>query len=94
MSTLTISNLEQDHLLDRDAMGAIRGGSSGGGNSWMQGLGPIANVNVGVDVIQNVTQLQKVDVQTLNNVGSIGPGFTLPSMNVSPVQFANVAAVF
>lgn len=93
MSTLTISNLEQNYQLDRDAMSAIHGGSSGG-NSWLQGLGPIANVNVGVDVIQNVSQLQKVDVYTLNNVGSIGPGFGPLHMNVSPSQMANVATIF
>ena len=89
MSTITISNLEQDRALDRDAMCAVRGGS---GNSWLAGLGPLANVNV--DVRQNVTQLQKVDVNTLNNVGVIGSGFSLPHLNVSPLQVAGIATAF
>ena len=90
MTTLTISNLARDDSLDRDAMCAIRGG----GNSWLAGLGPLANVNVDVGVIQNVTQLQKVDVHALNNVGTIGAGFGPLRMDVSPMQLANVAAVF
>lgn len=89
MSTLTISNLEQDRLLDHDAMCAIRGGS---GNSWLAGLGPLANVNIGVS--QNITQFQKVDVNTLNNVGVIGSGFGPLRLDISPPQIANVAAVF
>ncbi len=92
MSTITIANLAQDSSLDRDARCAIHGG--GGGNSWLAGLGPLANVNVDVGVSQTITQLQKVDVNTLNNVGSIGPGFGPLRMNVSPMQLANVAAVF
>lgn len=88
MSTITISNLQHDQALDRKAMSAVRGGS----NSWPQGLGPLANVNV--DVSQNINQFQKVDVNTLNNVGSIGPGFGPLRLNVSPTQFAGAAAVF
>ena len=91
MSTITISNLEEDRLLDRDAMCTIRGGH-GSGNSWLAGLGPLANVNVGVS--QNITQLQKVDVNTLNNVGVIGSGFGPLHLNVSPQQLANVGTVF
>lgn len=88
MSTITISNLAQDQSLDRDAMCAIRGG----GNPWMAGLGPLATVNV--DVHQNITQLQKVNVSALNDVGTIGAGFGPLRMDVSPMQLANVAAVF
>lgn len=91
MSTITVSNLAHDRALDHDAMRAIHGGSSGG-NTWLAGLGPLANVNV--DVSQNITQLQKVDVTTLNNVGVIGAGFGPLRMNVSPMQLANVATVF
>lgn len=70
-------------------MCAIRGSS---GNPWLASLGPLANVNVGVS--QNITQLQRVDVSTLNNVGVIGSGFGPLHLDVSPPQIANVAAVF
>lgn len=88
MSSIKISNLKQDQVLDRKAMSVIRGGS----NSWLQGLGPLANVQVGVN--QNITQFQRVDVNALNNIGIIGSGFAPLNLNVSPAQFANVAAVF
>lgn len=88
MSSITISNLAHDTELDSQAMSAIQGGT----NSWLQGLGPLANVNVGVN--QNISQFQKVDVNTLNNVGSIGPGFGPLRVDVSPTQFASAAAVF
>ena len=88
MSTITISNLEYDQALDHKAMSTIRGGS----NSWLAGLGAIANVNVGIS--QNITQFQKVDVNTLNNVGAIGPGFGPLRLNVSPSQLSDVAAIF
>ena len=54
--------------------------------------GPLANVNVGVS--QNIEQFQKVDVNTLNNVGSIGPGFGPLSIDVEPKQLARAAAIF
>ena len=88
MSSIAIRNLDLDATLDRQAMSAVRGGT----NSWLAGLGPLANVNVGVS--QNIEQFQKVDVNTLNNVGSIGSGFGPLRINVSPHQFASTAAVF
>lgn len=89
MSTISILNLEHDSVLDRNAMQAIQGGA---GNSWLAGFGPLANVNVAVN--QNITQMQQVDVNTLNNVGVIGSGFGPLRMDVSPIMLANVATVF
>jgi hypothetical protein len=71
-------------------MSSITGGSGvpgASGNSWLAGLGPVANVNVGVN--QNITQLQNVEVNALNNVGVIGAGFVPPNLTVSPSQWAN-----
>jgi hypothetical protein len=82
MSHLTITDLPASRELDRSAMTSVRGGY----NSWMSGLGPIANVNVGVN--QNITQLQNVQVNALNNVGVIGAGFVPPNLTVSPSQWA------
>lgn len=88
MSSIAIRNLDHDATLDRKAMSTVRGGT----NSWLAGLGPLANVNIGIS--QNIEQFQKVDVNTLNNVGSIGSGFGPLRLNVSPTQFASTAAVF
>jgi hypothetical protein len=82
MSYLTVTDLPSSQDLDRSAMASVRGGT----NSWMAGLGPIANVNVGVN--QNITQLQNVQVNALNNVGVIGAGFVPPNLTVSPSQWA------
>ncbi|QAU34947.1 hypothetical protein [Janthinobacterium sp. 17J80-10] len=86
MATITIYNLAQSRDLDRKAMYAICGG-----NSWLRGLGPVANVNVGIN--QNITQFQNVEVNALNNVGVIGAGFGPLSFAVNPTQFAQAAAV-
>ncbi|OWW18976.1 hypothetical protein [Noviherbaspirillum denitrificans] len=88
MSSLTIKDLSRDSMeLDRAAMKKVRGG-----NSWLQGLGPIANVNVGVN--QNITQIQNVEVNALNNVGVIGAGFGPLKLDVSPSQWASADAYF
>ncbi|MGE5648782.1 MAG: hypothetical protein ACM34A_01170 [Bacillota bacterium] len=86
MSTILIHDLAQSEVLDRKAMAAVRGGA----NSWLAGLGPMANVNVGVN--QNITQLQNVQVSALNNVGVIGAGFVAPRLDISPSQWANASA--
>jgi hypothetical protein len=87
MSTLAIHDLSRNTELDRQAMAEVRGG-----NSWLAGLGPIANVNVGVN--QNIVQLQNVEVNALNNVGVIGAGFGSLNLNVSPSQWANAGVAF
>jgi len=84
MSNISIRDLEQSRDLDSKSMSAVRGG-----NSWLKGLGPVANVNV--DVNQNITQLQNIEVNALNNVGVIGAGFGPFKLDVSPSQWANAA---
>ena len=81
--SIQINDLVKSTDLDQASMASVRGG-----NSWLAGLGPIANVNVGVT--QNLTQLQNVEVNTLNNVGSIGAGFVPPKIDVSPSQFGKL----
>jgi len=87
MSSIMIRDLPLATELDRKAMTSVRGG-----NSWLKGLGPIANINIGVN--QNITQLQNIEVNALNNVGVIGAGFVPPSLNVSPSQWAYADAAF
>ena len=87
MSTIIIRDLPRAAELDSKGMSAVRGG-----NSWLKGLGPIANVNVGVT--QNITQLQNVEVNALNNVGVIGAGFVPPSLNINPAQWAYTDVAF
>ena len=87
MSSIIISDLGHSKQLDGKAMSAVRGGTGIAGNSWLAGLGPVANVNIGVN--QNINQLQNVEVNALNNVGVIGAGFVPPNLTVSPAQWAN-----
>ncbi|WP_179402636.1 hypothetical protein [Burkholderia guangdongensis] len=83
MSSIMIRELAPGPALDHKAMSAVRGGT----NSWLAGLGPIANVNVGVS--QNIQQYQAVEVNALNNIGYIGSGFGPLNLNVNPSQYAN-----
>ncbi|RJF96056.1 hypothetical protein [Noviherbaspirillum saxi] len=86
MSTIAIHDLANSTELDQRAMSRVRGGT----NSWLAGLGPIANINVGVT--QNLNQFQNVEVNTLNNVGVIGAGFVPPHITVNPSQWGNISA--
>lgn len=88
MSTLMIRDLSGARTLDRHAMSAVSGGTGipGAGNSWLAGLGPVANVNIGIS--QNISQAQFVNVETLNNNGIIGAGFVAPNIAVSPKLWA------
>ena len=81
MSSIMIQDLPRSEALDRKAMSAVRGG-----NSWLKGLGPVANVNIDID--QNIAQLQNIQVNALNNVGVIGAGFGPLKLDVSPSQWA------
>lgn len=87
MTTLMIHDLPRSDELDRKAMASVRGG-----NSWLKGLGPIANVNVGVN--QNIAQMQNVEVNALNNIGVLGAGFGPLKLDVSPSQWAYADAYF
>ncbi|WP_354684147.1 hypothetical protein [Cupriavidus necator] len=91
MSSILVRDLALSKELDRASLCAVRGG-----NSWLSrgigSVGPLANVNVNVN--QNIAQLQAINVNTLNNVGSIGPGFGPVRVNVDPSQWGgNFAAV-
>lgn len=86
MSTLLIRDLAASKELDRKAMCAVCGG-----NSWLKGLGPIANINV--DVNQNISQWQNIEVNALNNIGVLGAGFGPLRLNVSPQQWAGTNAI-
>jgi len=83
MPLIAIADLEYNRQLDAKAMSAVRGGT----NSWLAGLGPVANVNV--NLIQNINQLQNVEVNALNNVGNIGSGFGPLKLDINPSQWAN-----
>lgn len=87
MSQIAIHDLAKSEVMDGKSMSSVRGG-----NSWLQGLGPVANVNVGVN--QNITQFQNIEVNALNNVGVIGAGFGPLKLDVSPTQWAAANAAF
>jgi hypothetical protein len=87
MSNLMIHDLPRSEELDQKTMSRVRGG-----NSWLKGLGPVANVNV--DVNQNIAQVQNIEVNALNNVGVIGAGFGPLKLDVSPSQWAAADARF
>ena len=93
MSSLMIHDLPAQRSLDRKAMSAVHGGTGAPGvsNSWMDGLGPVAKVNI--DVTQNIAQLQNINVSALNNNGVIGAGFGPLKLDVSPKQWADATAV-
>lgn len=91
MSSIIVRDLALSKELDRASLAAVRGG-----NSWLSrdigSLGPLANVTVNIN--QTVAQLQSINVNTLNHVGSIGPGFGPVRVDVDPRQLGgNVAAV-
>ncbi|CAB3666325.1 hypothetical protein [Trinickia soli] len=85
MSSIIVYELSPGTDLDRKVMSRTRGGA----NSWLAGLGPLANVNVSVGVAQNIEQNQAVVVNALNNNGVIGAGFGPLKLDVSPAQFAS-----
>jgi hypothetical protein len=83
MSSIAIADLTHSQELDAKTMSSVRGGT----NSWLAGLGPVANVNVGVK--QDLNQEQNVKVNVLNNIGSIGPDFGPLHLDVNPAQWAD-----
>jgi hypothetical protein len=77
MSSIQIHDLSRASCLGRHSMAAVRGGSLGA-----------PNVNVNVAVKQQIVQFQDIGVNVLNNNGVIGAGFTAPSIELSPLQWA------
>ncbi|ACC72976.1 hypothetical protein PPMP20_28170 [Paraburkholderia phymatum] len=93
MSSIMIRDIDGERTLGRHEMSAVSGGTGTPGltgNSWLAGLGPVANVNIGIN--QNITQAQFINVETLNN-SIVGPGVKLPNINLSPKLVANTNAV-
>jgi hypothetical protein len=77
MSSIQIHDLAHVSRLDRHAMAAVRGGILGA-----------PNVNVNIALNQQIAQFQDIGVNVLNNNGVIGAGFTGPSIELSPLQWA------
>ena len=86
MSTIKIQDLATQTELDSRAMSAVRGGYA------LKDAGAFANVNVNIN--QDITQLQNVQVNALNNVGVIGAGFGPLKLDVNPKQFAMAGVAF
>lgn len=82
MSSITLNDLPCTTDLDQHAMSAVRGGHSWGGD-----------VNVKLSVNQSLLQVQDVDLNVLNNNGSIGAGFTGPTVNLAAAQTGFNSAV-
>jgi hypothetical protein len=71
MPSIIIRDLERSTELDKHAMCAVRGGFA---------FKPDAHVNLNVS--QQIFQVQQVDVNVLNNNGSIGAGFVGPKIDL------------
>lgn len=84
MSSIIVQDLSHSRELDHRAMSAVHGGQG-------YDYGPYANVKVDVGIVQNIQQFQNIDVNTLNNVGSIGAGVRVP-VSLAPKQIANASA--
>jgi hypothetical protein len=84
MQSIVIRDLACSRELSQQAMSAVRGGIMAGG----------PNVNVNVNLDQKIGQFQKIQVNVLNGNGVIGAGFSGPTLDVSPSQWAmNEAAL-
>lgn len=78
MSHITISDLPSSTELDRHEMSAVSGGHSWGS----------PNVKVTLNVNQQINQSQDIDVNVLNNNGTIGAGFVGPRFSLAATQKA------
>ena len=78
MSSIMIHDLAHATELDSRALAGVRGGSGWGA----------PDVKVNLTVNQQIAQFQDIGVNVLNNNGSIGAGFSGPSINLSPSQWA------
>jgi hypothetical protein len=77
MSSIQIQDLAHARRLDHRAMTSVRGGTLGA-----------PSINVNVAVTQQIAQFQDIGVNVLNNNGVIGAGFSGPSIELSPLQWA------
>jgi hypothetical protein len=81
MSSIQIRDLAHASRLDSRTMVGVRGGSSAG-------TAGMPNVNVNITLKQQIAQFQDIGVNVLNNNGVIGAGFTGPSIELNPLQWA------
>jgi hypothetical protein len=88
-----IQDLSRTRDLDRSAMSAVRGGTGSsvpGASSWLNAGNPTVNVNVN----QSNNLQQFVNVQALNNIGTLGVNLPLIAFDVSPkLEAKNVAVL-
>lgn len=78
MSSIMIHDLAHATELDSRALAGVRGGSA-----WSA-----PDVKVNLTVNQQIAQFQDIGVNVLNNNGVIGAGFSAPSIDLSPSQWA------
>jgi hypothetical protein len=81
MSSIQIHDLAHARSLDSRSMASVRGGSIGS-------TAGAPNVTVNIAIKQQIAQYQDIGVNVLNNNGVIGAGFTGPSIELSPLQWA------
>jgi hypothetical protein len=86
MSSIQIRDIAHASRLDGRTMAGVRGGSS------VSSLGA-PNVTVNIGIKQQIAQFQDIGVNVLNNNGVIGAGFTGPSIELSPAQWAKNEAM-
>jgi hypothetical protein len=77
MSSIQIRDLAHASRLDSRTMASVRGGFTS-----------MPNVNVNIAIKQQIAQVQDIGVNVLNNNGVIGAGFTGPSIELNPLQWA------
>jgi hypothetical protein len=82
MSSIQIRDIAHASRLDGRTMAGVRGGTLGA-----------PNVTVNIGIKQQIAQFQDIGVNVLNNNGVIGAGFTGPSIELSPDQWAKNEAM-
>jgi hypothetical protein len=83
MSSIIIRDLSHSKELDRHAMSAVHGGQGPSIGS--------PTINVGVNVVQNLEQIQVTNVNVLNN-SIVGPSFPGLDIDVNPHQTGHLSA--
>jgi hypothetical protein len=83
MPSIIIRDLKRSTELDKHAMCGVRGGFA---------FTPDAHVNLNVN--QQIFQVQKIDLNVLNNNGSIGAGFKAPDIDLDVMLKAQNNASF
>jgi hypothetical protein len=82
MPSIAIRDLSRTTELDHHAMGAVRGGFA------------FADATINLNVNQQIFQVQDIDLNVLNNNGSIGAGFVGPHIDLDVLQKAENKAFF